>query len=500
MNSAALVILPGSLEPALATMLELLASPPEISFDYLVPTGGSSELIFLEKIPLLVEGSALTPDAEAGDRPEFPTAASTREIFQLRGLAPSLAVEEPIVFVSASPEKIVEPPRLGSNPIITTDPKDFEVLPLNQTANFPAGRNAAFDLIGLTALRNDTRFAGLDGSGLSVAVIDTGINATHPALVSNFRAFVDFLGSNNPSLVTNANLAFDTVGHGTHVSGTIGSTNPEIGIAPQVDLLGLQVFSSGGTANLFTVERALQWVLDNREEHNIVAVNLSLGGGLFASDSDPALRFNPLVDEVERLEAAGVTIVAAAGNSFASNSTPGLAAPAIFSTLAVGAVYEDGSRSNVQFGGGARDFTTGTDRIASFSQRLDAPNFLFAPGAFINSTASGGGFAEQAGTSMAAPHVTGAVALLQEAALEFGGRFLSTTEISDILLTTGDRIFDGDDENDNVINTNTSFTRLNVFNAVEAVYDLFAQPEVDPLTGVEQIGNLLFAGSGREVF
>ena len=73
------------------------------------------------------------------------------------------------------------------------------------------GLNAAFDLIGLTQLRNDPEFAGIDGSGLSVAVIDTGIDRNHPLLASNYVAGYDFIDDDdNPE---------DSQGHGCHVLG-----------------------------------------------------------------------------------------------------------------------------------------------------------------------------------------------------------------------------------------------------------------------------------------
>ncbi|MFN9959590.1 MAG: S8 family serine peptidase, partial [bacterium] len=87
------------------------------------------------------------------------------------------------------------------------------------------------------------------------------------------------------------------------------------------------------------------------------------------------------------------------------------------------------------------------------------------------------------GTSMASPHVAGAVALMQEAAVQFGGRVLSPTEIVEILRSTGDQIFDGDDENDNVANTNTSYRRLNIYNAISEIKRRFEQIAPPPPEG-----------------
>lgn len=340
--------------------------------------------------------------------------------------------------------------------------------PLLEQAN--PGVNAAFDLIGLTQLRNDARFAGIDGSGMSVAVIDTGLDRYHPLLESAYLTGYDF--------VTQTPTSFDSLEHGTHVAGIIGARDENIGVATDADLIGLQVFRNGYASNS-RIEDALEWVLANHTRYNIVAVNMSLGGGFFTSESQS--QFSLLYDDVQRLEAAGITVVSAAGNAYKSNQTQNLAEPAIFSTLAVGAVWKDGVNSNVWFGDGAIDYTTGSDRIASFSQRKTGPNTLFAPGAYISSTIPGGGLAQMAGTSMASPMVAGAVALMQEAAMTFGGRLLSPDEIVEILRTTGDRIVDGDDEHDNVANTNTSYPRLNVYNAVSEIYERFRAIAPSPI-------------------
>ncbi|MBD2093127.1 DVUA0089 family protein [Microcoleus sp. FACHB-1515] len=326
--------------------------------------------------------------------------------------------------------------------------------------------NAAFDLIGLTQLRNDPRFAGIDGSGMSVAVIDTGLDRTHPLLQPNYIAGVDFVnGGDNP---------IDRDDHGTHVSGTIGARNGDIGVAPDVRLIGLQVFEPSGFTNFTTVEDALEWVLANRQRYNIVAVNMSLGSGFYQSPSE--VTGDILSDDIRRLEAAGVTVVSAAGNSYKNNEYQNVGAPAIYSTLSVGAVWKDGINRDQWWGpegATAIDFTTGADRITSFSQRLAANNMLFAPGALITSTVPGGGLRDMAGTSMASPIVAGAVALLQEAAQQFGGRLLTPAEVVEILRSTADSLFDGDDEDDNVTNTQVNYPRLDVYAAVQEVQRRF---------------------------
>ena len=352
---------------------------------------------------------------------------------------------------------------------------DEQMITIEQ-ANF--GENNAFDLIGLTQLRNE--FPGIDGSGLAVVVIDTGITSNHPLISPNYITGVDFVDlDNNPS---------DDNGHGTHVAGTVGAADETIGVAPEVDLIALDVFgvyNGNFGATILSQVQALQWVLDNHEEYDIVAVNMSLGAGFYTSENE--LFGDPRIELINRLEKEGVTIVAAAGNSYQfkdsnngiTNETQNAGSPSIFATLSVGAVWQDG---NDPFGSFSNNQIPGADRVTFFSQRLNADNFILAPGALINSTYLDNGTRLLAGTSMASPHVAGAVALLQEAALEFGGRLLTTDEVVDILRSSADLVFDGDDENDNVANTGLSFPRLNIYNAVVELrrrFDLIAPPPPD---------------------
>ncbi|MEL6495771.1 MAG: S8 family serine peptidase [Cyanobacteria bacterium J06623_7] len=326
------------------------------------------------------------------------------------------------------------------------------------------GENPAFDLMGLTRLRNDSDFAGIDGSGFSVAVIDTGLDTNHSLIAPNYVAGYDFIDSDNdPS---------DPVGHGTHIAGTIGATDESIGVATDVGLIGLRALDRNGDAPVSKIEAALQWVYEYQEEYNITAVNLSLGAGFFTPDS--VIPGDILSDDIRRLEEVGVTVVAAAGNNYFANQDrsderSGIAFPSISSTIAVGAVWQDGSEGLSVWQDGSIDFSTGADRIPGFSQRLDTDNFILAPGAIITSTVPDNKIGENAGTSQAVPHIAGTVALLQEASLRFNDRILTPAEVNEILRSTGDRIFDGDDEDDNVINTETTYLRVNVYNAVAEI-------------------------------
>ncbi|MEM9220232.1 MAG: S8 family serine peptidase [Cyanobacteria bacterium P01_F01_bin.150] len=404
--------------------------------------------------------------------------------------------DEGAIFSSLAQDIDLTPSQLGSLYAETdqvTVELDGQTIQLEQAT---LGANPAFDLIGLTQLRNDPRFAGIDGSGVSVAVIDTGLDIGNPLIRPNFKTFVDF--------VDERTTPYDMDDHGTHVAGTVGAADENIGVAPGVDLIGLQVFRStekGPRASITDQVEALDWVLQNHKTHDIVAVNMSLGKGFYTSEQQAAREGDPRVQLINQLEEAGVTVVASAGNNYgfkdndSPNQEPNLAGPAIFSTLAVGAVWQEDILNNSGSYGGRDVFNSDTDAdfLAPFSQRLNADNVIFAPGVRINSTIPLKGQQSTKlndGTSMASPHVAGAVALMQEAAIQATGDRLSPNRIREIIRSTADTIVDLEDSDgdgkidDNVVNTGEEYKRLNVFRAVESIFNQ-AQASGDP-TGTIQ--------------
>ncbi|MEJ5254418.1 MAG: S8 family serine peptidase [Acidimicrobiales bacterium] len=277
----------------------------------------------------------------------------------------------------------------------------------------------------------DAWSAGTTGAGQRIAIVDTGVDATHPFLGGRVEKEVCFSGgSTDPQIMglcwPNSTFAegpsaaapcaaLKMIGavvptecdHGTHVAGiAAGASGPPAarsGIAPGASLLAVQVFTAdldpnrcGGVAPcLVTFDAdllaALDWVTaEQLSVPNIAAVNLSLGGRGSGGYCDT----DPLKPSIDALAALGVTTVAASGNS---GSKTRVASPACISTvLAVGAV----------------DDSTGT--VPWFSQSGTALDLL-APGVDIVSSVPGGGYARWSGTSMAAPFVSGALALLQQA-------------------------------------------------------------------------------------
>jgi subtilisin family serine protease len=326
--------------------------------------------------------------------------------------------------------------------------------------------SAAHDIIGLTALRADPAFSAIDGrldngTRIGVAVIDTGVLASHQDLRDRFLVYVDPFTN---TVSTNVTDARDPGGHGTHVAGIVlGGFSPQvgdtIGAAPEAGLVamrGIPASSSDPLSTRDAVLADLNWVLQNHEEYNIQVVNLSLGTGItagapFIQNFNELPARNDYARVIDALEAVGVTVVAASGNSFARFNEAGQSHPAVFSTLSVANTLPSDFRL---IGGGQQgdpilglDLSPTADTLSVTSQRSTLSNQVAAPGSEIVSTYNNGGYQRESGTSMASPLVAGSVALMQDAAMTFGGRYLTTNEVTAILRdpNVADVIVDGAD-------------------------------------------------------
>ncbi|WP_299334868.1 S8 family peptidase, partial [Haloplanus sp.] len=231
----------------------------------------------------------------------------------------------------------------------------------------------------------------VNGSGVTVAVLDTGVDADHPDLDDAVVKQEDFTGDGTG----------DRDGHGTHVAGTIagdGSANGNFtGVAPGAAIMDVKVLGDDGSGSISQVIEGIEYADTNGAD----VISMSLGG---PGDID-----DPIVDAVNKAESNGTVVVAAAGNAGPDRRTIG--SPALApSSIAVGAT----------------DSLTG--KIAEFSSRgpttagIIKPD-LVAPGVGITAANAGGTaasdtpnpYVEYSGTSMATPHVSGVVAMMLDA-------------------------------------------------------------------------------------
>jgi serine protease AprX len=329
--------------------------------------------------------------------------------------------------------------------------------------------NGASRLVNTNKFRADSRFSGINGQGFSVVVIDTGIDRNHPF----FGADKDKNGVADRivyqyDFADNDRNASDRTGHGSHISSIIASSNSNYpGIAPGANIINLKVFQDDGDGSFKYVEEALQWVNANAKKYNIASVNMSFGDG--GNHNKTGQKYG-LGDEIAALTNKKVAVVAASGNNFAKyNGAQGVAYPAADpNAISVGAVY-DTNLGSESYGSGATANSTGADLIAPFSQRHNNLTSVFAPGAPITAANQSGGTMTLQGTSQAAAHVTGVVALAQQLAVRELGRRLSIPELEKLLASTGKKIVDGDNEKDNVKNTELTFERVDMLALGKAI-------------------------------
>jgi subtilisin len=225
----------------------------------------------------------------------------------------------------------------------------------------------------------DAHDQGHTGSGVNVAILDTGIDNTHEDLAANVKGghsvFID---------EDNKDPFFDGSGHGTHVAGSVGAIHNDVGVlgvAHQVNLYAVKVLNNAGSGSLAGIAEGIQWSIEN----DMDIINMSLGG---SSSSSILEEFSNLAND------EGILLIAAAGNSGnrgGNNDTVGY--PAKYeSVIAVAAIDENNNR-------------------ATFSSTGPAVE-LSAPGVNVLSTVPGNNYDSYNGTSMASPYVAGVAALI----------------------------------------------------------------------------------------
>jgi subtilisin family serine protease len=223
---------------------------------------------------------------------------------------------------------------------------------------------------GISRIKANQAWNYTNGNGIKIGIIDTGIQLDHPDLISNIKGGYNAI---NPNKSPN-----DDNGHGTHVAGIVAALNNNIGVvgaAYQAHLYAIKVLNANGSGYLSDVIEGIEWAIN----HGMQVINLSLG------TSNNVQSFH---DAIISAKNAGIVIVAAAGNNGGE-----VLYPAKYpEVIAVSAI----DSNNI---------------IASWSNRGPEIDFA-APGVSIYSTYRKSKYKTLSGTSMAAPHVTGSVALL----------------------------------------------------------------------------------------
>jgi len=238
--------------------------------------------------------------------------------------------------------------------------------------------------------------SGFTGEGTAVAVLDTGLDYTH----ADFGSCTAVGTPASCKVVAAVEIADedgerDDHGHGTNVAAIVG------GVAPGADLIGIDVFESDGYAYTSDIVAAIDWVVENADDYNIVALNMSLGGGRYYDTCS----YSAYELAISIASNAGVASAVATGND---GWTDSISSPACApSAIKVGAVYSQ-AYSGISWSS-CSDTGITADQVTCFSNSASFVDLL-APGAIIEA----GGY-RMGGTSQATPHVAGALAVVAEA-------------------------------------------------------------------------------------
>lgn len=292
---------------------------------------------------------------------------------------------------------------------------------------------------------------------VDVAVLDTGIDRQHPDLNVVGGANCLYSTGNGPPWARNyycedvTEDGDDDHYHGTHVAGTIGAIDNDfgvVGVAPGARLYAVKVLDQSGSGYTSGIVAGIDWVVDGPDNEHIEVINMSLGGAGVSQAYE---------DAIDAAVAAGVVVVVAAGNSDAdaNNYSPAY----VPSAITVSALADFNGKS----GGLAPATCRGDqdDTLADFSNWGSAVD-IAAPGVCIYSTypIEQGGYGTISGTSMAAPHVAGAAALLASGDENSPVNAADVAAITTILVDSGnyDWIDDSGDETQERLLDVTSFS------------------------------------------
>ncbi len=278
----------------------------------------------------------------------------------------------------------------------------------------------------------------ITGFNISVCVLDTGVDYTHPDLGGCFGngtnysckvvAGYDFVNGDSDPM--------DDEGHGTHVAGIIAANGTLKGVAPDAKIVAVKVLDNTGSGFISDIIDGINWCVENAEKYNIKVISMSLGS--YSTNSTYCdSYYPPLTEAIDNAVGKNISVVIATGNSY---SYDGVSFPAcVYNATRVTSVDK-------------------TDYFASYANRGGVFDIILAaPGNNINSTYIGGTYRVESGTSMATPHVSGTIALIRQVE-----KNLTPKEIERILNNTGIPLYDSQ--------SNRTYSRIDAYSAILYVY------------------------------
>ena len=414
-------------EPAITQTLAILRSK--------AASAGTTRVIVGTRVPFAAEGRMSAGDVTK-QRNEIAAAHSA-----LLGKVPALGHR---------PETIKRFTTIPFMALEVTAAELEQLAALTDVTSIEEDRLSAPDLAqSVPVIGGPTAWAsGYTGLGQTVAILDTGVDKVHPFLsgkVQSEACYSTTSALGGATSICPGGVAASTASgsampyasgvcpagacdHGTHVAGIAagnGASLPGVGysgVAKDASIIAIQVFSKltgaacgAATACAMSYDsdqiKALERVYALRTTYNIAAVNMSLGGGSYSSQSVCDLASSSQKAAIDNLRAVKIATVISSGNSGYSSSmgSPGC----ISSAVSVGATWDAAGSSNSCAGNSLG--TSSVDAVACYSNSAWFLTLL-APGSLITSSTPSNTYGSWQGTSMAAPHVAGAWALLKQKA------------------------------------------------------------------------------------
>ncbi|MEW6058384.1 MAG: S8 family serine peptidase [Bdellovibrionota bacterium] len=373
-----------------------------------------------------------------------------------------------VYFINSSFSALVTPKglrALAKNPGIKKIYYNGEITydkPVNaRRVRVPKTEEIPYDIIdmGLDKLMTDA--PDLTGKGVVLGSLDTGVDGKHPALQGKIIRFYN-------GKTRKVGEPIDTDSHGTHTVGTMvggDRSNLIMGMAPDA-----KVIAAGALDSYDDMLKGMQWLLDPDGDASTKDSPRAINNSWNCNGAPDVELF---YKAIAAWEAAGIIPVFSAGNAGQRGITKPHEYPGV---IAVGATGKDGKITDFSSRGPAK----------FRGKTVEKPD-LTAPGSNIRSTIPGGGFAEMSGTSMASPHVAGAIALLLQ--MESS---LNPAQVRELLLKTAVPMEPNGAEGDKW-NRVYGFGKINIFNAAKAIKSL-AEARLASEMGIVDLGQTLISG------